>query len=312
MGLLGAVACAATLCGARQYSFSEAIGNPEASQVIFQLRLPRVLFGLFLGGALAVIGAAYQAIFRNALASPFSLGVSSGAALGASLAIFIGPGWPVGVSASAIVAAGVSIVLILGLNQTRAAASQESLLLIGVVFSLFCSSVLTLIQYLSDYSQIFRATRWMLGAVPPASWSAAVVAGLLAVGSAGWLWRSHHKLDLMLFGDDFASARGVDPEGLSRSVFVVTSVAVGWFVAQCGVIGFVGIIVPAAVRLMVGLHHRRVVPLSFLVGALLVVSCDLMGRVVTPPFEVPAGVFTAVLGGPVFVALLLRSRHELL
>lgn len=313
MALLLAVAVvAATLLGACNYSLSRAFTDADASEVLLQLRLPRVLFGALLGGALAVVGAAYQALFRNALASPFSLGVSSGAALGASVAIFFGAWWPLGVDATAIAAAGLSIVVILSLNRSRAAASQESLLLIGVVFSLFCSSLLTLLQYLSDYSQIFRASRWMLGAVPSASWPTVGVAALLAGCTTAWLWRNHRKLDLILFGEEFAALKGADPYRLSRATFLVTSVTVGWFVAQCGVIGFVGIIVPAAIRLLVGIHHRRVLPLSFLMGALLVVSCDLLGRLVTPPFEVPAGVFTAVIGGPIFVALLVRSGREML
>ncbi len=302
---------AATLLGAKTYSPSELFVDVEAGQIVLGLRLPRVLFGAVLGGVLAVIGAAYQALFRNPLASPFSLGVSSGAALGASLAIFLGAG-SLGVESSSVVTAGGSIVIILALHRSRAAASQESLLLVGVVFSLFCSSILTLIQYLSDYTQVFRASRWMLGAVPSVTWGTVAVASGLGLGTLLWLLRNHHQLDLMLFGDEFAALKGSDPYRLSRATFIVTSVAIGWFIAQCGVIGFVGIIVPAAARLMVGLHHRRVIPLSFLAGALLVVWCDLVGRLVTPPFEVPAGVFTAVIGGPVFVLLLLRSRREML
>jgi iron complex transport system permease protein len=127
-----------------------------------------------------------------------------------------------------------------------------------------------------------------------------------------WLLMRARSLDLMLFGNEFAKTKGVETDKLTHQVFVVTSVAIGWMVAQCGVIGFVGIIVPAAVRLVVGLHHRRVIPLSFLGGALLVVLCDIAGRILTAPFEIPAGVFTAVLGGPGFVLLLLRSRREIL
>ena len=144
------------------------------------------------------------------------------------------------------------------------------------------------------------------------TWPTVGVAGVLTGATASWLLKNHHKLDLMLFGDEFAAVKGTDPYRLSRATFVITSVTVGWFVAQCGVIGFVGIIVPAAARLLVGLHHKRVLPFSFIAGALLVVSCDLAGRLVTPPFEVPAGVFTAVIGGPIFVALLLRSGRQIL
>lgn len=302
----------ATLLGVRPYSLREIVGDEQARRIVVDLRMPRVLFAALVGGALSVIGAAYQALFRNPLASPFSLGVSSGAALGAALAIFAGSSAALSVEMSAVVAAGLSIAVILLLSRSRAAMGQDSLLLVGVVFSFFCSSILTLLQYLSDYSQLFRVSRWMLGGVPSATWPAVCVGAFFSVGTLLWLWRHHRSLDLMLFGDDFASVKGVNVRRLSKNVFILTSIVVGWLVAQCGVIGFVGIVVPAAVRLVVGLHHKRVLPLSFLSGALLVVLCDLLGRIAAPPFEVPAGVFSAVLGGPVFVLLLLRTRQQLL
>lgn len=309
--LLLAIALA-SLLGAHPYSVREIVEDTQIRQIVVGLRMPRVLFAVIVGGALSVIGAAYQALFRNPLASPFSLGVSSGAALGAALAIFAGSSAAMSVEASAIVAAAASIAIILLLSRSRAAMGQDSLLLVGVVFSFFCSSILTLLQYLSDYSQLFRVSRWMLGGVPAATWTNVAVGAVLSAGTLLWLWRHHRSLDLMLFGDDFAAVKGVDVKRLSNRSFVLTSVVVGWLVAQCGVIGFVGIIVPAAVRLLVGLHHRRVLPLSFLSGALLVVVCDLLGRVATPPFEIPAGVFSAVLGGPIFLLLLLKTRQQLL
>ena len=313
-GALALVAAVALgLCnGASSYSLAQLVFDDDARTIVLSLRLPRILFGVCVGGTLAVVGAAYQAMFRNSLASPFSLGVSSGAALGASLSLFLGWGAHLSVDVSAVLAAGISIVLILALNRVGARASQDSLLLIGVVFSFFCSSVLTLIQYMSDYTQLFRVSRWMLGGVPVVSWNVVAIAAAVSAATTAWLILKHRHFDLILFGEDFASAKGVDPQSFLRAAFVVTSIAVGWFVAQCGVIGFVGIIVPAAVRLAVGLHHRRVLPLSFIAGALLIVVCDTLGRVVTPPFEVPAGVFTAVLGGPVFVLLLLTSHRRAL
>lgn len=310
--LLGIVTIAAVLLGATQYSPTQLLTDSQAQLVIFELRLPRVLFALLVGGGLSVIGAAYQALFRNQLASPFSLGVSSGAALGASLSLLCGGGALFDVEACAIFGAAISIFLIMLLSKTVVGAARDSLLLIGVVFSFFCSSLLTLIQYLSDYSQLFRVTRWMMGGVPVLSWSALGIGAILIGVVVIWLFKHHRELDLMLFGDDIAAIKGVDGPRLSRNAFILTSVVVGWIVAQCGVIGFVGIVVPAAVRLLVGLHHRRVIPVAFVSGALLVVLCDLLGRVVTPPFEVPAGVFTAVLGGPVFVLLLIRGNRRVL
>jgi iron complex transport system permease protein len=307
-----AAAGTALFTGITTYSVAQVLSDPQAYRIVIELRAPRIVFAILVGGALSVIGAAYQALFRNPLASPFSLGVSSGAALGASGALFLGRASPLGIEMSAIVGAGLSIVLILLINRSRGAAGRDSLLLVGIVFSFFCSSILTLLQYLSDYTQLFRVTRWMLGGVPAVTWQTVAVGAVLVLFTVVWLLMRARSLDLMLFGNEFAKTKGVETDKLTHQVFVVTSVAIGWMVAQCGVIGFVGIIVPAAVRLVVGLHHRRVIPLSFLGGALLVVLCDIAGRILTAPFEIPAGVFTAVLGGPVFVLLLLRSRREIL
>jgi len=308
----GAATIDALLTGVTTYSVKDIVTDQQAYRIVTELRAPRVVFAILVGGSLSVIGAAYQALFRNLLASPFSLGVSSGAALGASVSLFLGGASPLGTEVSAILGAGVSIATIMLLNRSRGVSGQDSLLLVGIVFSFFCSSILTLLQYLSDYTQLFRVTRWMLGGVPAATWTSVLVGAGLSFVMIVWLLRYSRSLDLMLFGNDFAKTKGVQTERFCRYVFIMTSVVVGWIVAQCGVISFVGIIVPAAVRLVIGLHHRRVIPLSFLGGALLVVVCDIAGRLMAAPFEIPAGVFTAVLGGPVFVLLLLRSRRAIL
>jgi iron complex transport system permease protein len=303
--MLLAVSGIALLGGAVFYTPGELFGSADAATIVLALRLPRIVMAVLVGGALAVVGTTYQALFRNALASPFSLGVSSGAALGASMAMFVG----ISVTTSAILSALASIGLILAFSRRGVARTGDTILLVGIIFSFFCSSVLTLVQYLSDYSQLFRMSRWMMGGIPIPETSELVLGVVLVALLCAWVVCNRDTLDLMWFGDDVATLKGVDVERVYRSAFLVTSVVVGWIVAQCGVVGFVGIIVPAGVRLLVGLRHRHVVPLSFLLGALLVVSCDLLGRIITPPFEVPVGVFTAVVGGPVFMALLLTGRR---
>jgi iron complex transport system permease protein len=303
--MLLAVSALALFGGAEFYTLGEILGNSDATTIVFSLRLPRILMAVLVGGALAVVGTTYQSLFRNSLASPFSLGVSSGAALGASMALLVG----LSTTTSAILAAVASIALILTVSRRSIARTGDTILLVGIVFSFFCSSILTLVQYLSDYSQLFRMSRWMMGGIPVPEISDLVLGSLLIATLCAWVVRNRDALDLMWFGDDVATLKGVNVDRVYRAAFLVTSVVVGWIVAQCGVVGFVGIIVPAGVRLLVGLRHRYVAPLSFLLGALLVVSCDLLGRVVSPPFEVPVGVFTAVVGGPVFMALLLTGRR---
>lgn len=312
--LLGALALigvcfVAVLNGAIAFPLSEALSPGDARRVVLELRLPRVLFAAVVGGALAIIGAAYQTLFRNPLASPFTLGVSSGAALGASISLMLSS--PVlGVTSSAMLGALASILLIVTVSKRLGSAAGDSLLLVGIVFSFFCSSILTMLQYISDYSQLFRVTRWMMGGVPAVTlWDVAVGAVMVGV-LAVWLLKNSTDLDFMLFGDDVATTKGVSVSRLYYVTFVLSSLLIGWIVAQCGVIGFVGIVVPAIVRMLVGLAHRYVVPLSFVFGALLVVVCDLGGRVIRPPFEIPAGVFTAVIGGPIFITLaIMRPRR---
>jgi iron complex transport system permease protein len=307
--VLVCVTALSLLCGATFYSPRVAFSDPDAGSIIVNLRLPRTLCAILVGAGLSVAGATYQAIFRNYLASPFTLGVSSGAALSASAALLFGwcsSRYGLDIGVFALMGALASIVMITAIHSCNRKGDTQSLLLVGIVFSFFCSSVMSLLQYLADYSQLFQVTRWMMGGIPTASWGDLGI-GATAIGVVIiWALKNAHGLDLMLFGDDFAAVKGVDVSRLTRTAFVLTSVVVGWVVAQCGVIGFVGIIVPAIARLLVGLTHARVLLLSALLGALLVVLCDVAGRVTVPPFEIPAGVFTAVVGGPVFVVLMLR------
>jgi iron complex transport system permease protein len=317
LGILLAIAvCLGVLVGVSTYSPSELIFNPDAQDIALRLRLPRVLCSVLVGAGLAAVGMAYQALFRNYLASPFTLGVSSGAALAASAALVFGLSSGRGgldIGAFALGGAILSIVVILAIARRLnrriglgvSTGDSSSLLLVGIVFSFFCSSVLTLIQYLADPSQLFQVTRWMMGGIPAVGWGDLVVGAGCAGVIIAWLWTHNRQLDLMLFGDDLAVVKGLDPRRFSYATFVLSSFLVGWIVAQCGVIGFVGIVVPAIARILVGVAHSRVLPISLLLGALLVVVCDLLGRVVIAPFEIPAGVFTSVLGGPAFVALLL-------
>ncbi len=297
------------LYGATRIPISDLLTSSDARLIILELRMPRVLFAVIVGGALASVGAVYQTIFRNPLASPFTLGVSSGAALGASLSLMVSSA-PLGVAGSAMLGALVSISLIMLISRRLGEAAGDSLLLVGVVFSFLCSSILTMLQYISDYSQLFRVTRWMMGGIPTVS-IVDLGVGVVLIGTfLLYVMTRHRDLDLVLFGDDVAAVKGVEISPLYYTTFILSSLIVGWVVAQCGVIGFVGIVVPACARLVVGLRHRVVVPLSFVLGAVLVVLCDLLGRVVRPPFEVPAGVFTSIVGGPVFILLVLLGYRR--
>jgi len=299
----------AVMYGASRVSLADIFASSDVRLVIFELRLPRVLFAVLVGGALASVGAVYQTLFRNPLASPFTLGVSSGAALGASLSL-VAAHSPLGVASSAMLGALASIMLIMGISRRLGEGAGDSLLLVGVVFSFLCSSILTMLQYVSDYSQLFRVTRWMMGGIPAVGTLDLALGGSLVALFLVYVLVRHREFDLVLFGDDVASVKGVAVSSLYYTTFILSSLIVGWVVSQCGVIGFVGIVVPACARLLVGLRHQVVVPFSFLLGAILVVICDLLGRIVRPPFEVPAGVFTAIVGGPVFILLVVLGYRR--
>ena len=304
------VSCAfAVAYGASWVPLQDLLTSPDARLVIFELRVPRVLFAVLVGGGLASVGAVYQTLFRNPLASPFTLGVSSGAALGASLSLMAASS-PFGVASSAMLGALGSIMLILMISRRLGEGAGDSLLLVGVVFSFLCSSILTMLQYISDYSQLFRITRWMMGGIPAVSGGDLGVGAVLVGAFLLYVLIRNRDLDLVLFGEDVAATKGVAIAPLYYTTFILSSLIVGWIVAQCGVIGFVGIVVPACARLLVGLRHKVVVLLSFLLGSTLLVICDLLGRVVRPPFEVPAGVFTAIVGGPVFILLVVLGYRR--
>ncbi len=311
---------ATTICsilfGVTNYSPSDLLRDAHAREIVFRLRLPRIICALLVGAALSVVGVAYQALFRNYLASPFTLGISSGAALFASAALIFGltstSAGSIDISVFAFIGALVSIFLILSVSAGRSGGDRNSLLLVGVVFSFFCSSLMTLLQYLADYSRLFQITRWMMGGIPSVGWGDLTIGAITLSVILAWLLPRTRELDLILFGDDLATVKGVDVRRFSQATFILSSFLVGWVVANCGVIGFVGIIVPALARIIVGIRHSRVIPISIMLGALLVLICDLLGRVVIAPFEVPAGVFTAVLGGPIFMALLVYGSGRII
>jgi iron complex transport system permease protein len=301
------------LCGVNWYSLRDIISDPEVGEIVWNLRVPRTVCAVLVGAGLAVVGATYQSIFKNYLASPFTLGVSSGAALAASTALILGltsSRYGLDVGLYALIGAFASIVIIVAIHRRQRFRDSSSLLLVGIVFSFFCSSLMMLLQYIADYSQLFQVTRWMMGGIPSVEWRDLAVGAICVGVTCAWSMRHSRGLDLLLFGDDVATVKGVDAAYVANTTFVLTSFVVGWVVAQCGIIGFVGIIVPAAARMLVGIPHAKALPLAAILGAVLVVLCDVLGRIIIAPFEVPAGVFTAVLGAPAFVLLVILPPRK--
>jgi iron complex transport system permease protein len=257
---------------------------------------------------------AFQALFRNALATPFTLGVSSGASLGAALYVIAGfsaaPAGVSGQSLAAMIGALLAIVLVYGLTRAARDFTSSTLLLAGVAVSFLLTSLLSALAYVGDVSAHLRIGRWLLGGLEVVGF--AVVRQLLpfaALGLAGVVLL-RRELDLLLLGDDVAAARGVPVGRIKKLLFLGVSLMVGGVVAACGPIGFVGLIVPHVGRRLVGAGHARLAPFCVLGGGAFLVLCDTVGRTALAPVEIPVGLVTSLLGGPFFLALLVRGRAE--
>ncbi len=289
--------------------FSE---NVDA-QIFFVARLPRAIAAALVGSALATAGVVFQALLRNPLATPFTLGVSAGASLGAMLAIVLRfPLSVAGVSAVPLASftgslGAVGIVYTLATLRHRGL-STNVLLLAGVTMNSLFSALILLVQYLADPSEIFRTVRWLMGNLDVASYEPIQAAALLVAVAFAMCTRLPRALNLLSLGAESAAIRGVDVVATQRMAFFGASLATGAAVSLGGPIGFIGIVVPHLVRLLVGADHRLVLPASGLFGAAFLVLCDTVARTVMTPIELPVGVVTALLGGPFFLWLLIRSR----
>jgi iron complex transport system permease protein len=282
------------------------------AQIFFVARLPRVLAGALVGASLAAAGVVLQALLRNPLATPFTLGVSASAALGAMLAIAFNLDVSAFGTAAVSIAAftgslvGTVVVYLLATRINRAL-STNVLLLAGVTLNTFFSALITFVQYLIDFADWYRTARWLLGNLDVSSYGP-ILASLPLVGLSFALFALLPRpLNLLTLGEDVAAARGVDVGRAQRIAFLSASLATGAAIALAGPIGFIGVVVPHLVRLLVGADHRVVLPASILFGAAFLVVCDLIGRTAMAPIELPVGIVTAMIGGPFFIWLLLRK-----
>jgi iron complex transport system permease protein len=318
-GAMAAAACLlAPLAGTSPISLTRVFDasipfdrNVDA-QIFFIARLPRVLAGAVAGAALAAAGVVFQAMLRNPLATPFTLGVSAGASLGAMLATVFGASFALGpfspVPLASLAGAAVASAIVYWLaTPYRRAMSTSVLLLAGVTLNAFFSALIMFVQYVADFAQIYRAVRWVMGDLDVGSFQPIVAVLPLMLVAFALFALLPASLNLLSVGNDAAAARGVDVGRAQRLSFVSASLATAGAVALAGPIGFIGIVVPHLVRLMVGVDHRVVLPASALFGAAFLVVCDLAARTIMAPVEIPVGVITAILGGPFFLWLLVRQ-----
>ena len=296
---------------ARVFDRSIPFADNVDAQIFFVARMPRVVAAALVGAALAAAGVVFQAMLRNPLATPFTLGVSAGASLGAMLAIVLGATAAVGplspVPLASLLGAGIAAAIVYRLaTMPGRAMSTAVLLLAGVTLNSFFSALIMFVQYIADFAQVYRAMRWVMGDLDVGGFQP-IVAALPFITLAFVMFAFlPSSLNLLSVDADAAATRGVDVARTPRLAFVSASLATAGAVSLAGPIGFVGIVVPHLVRLLVGVDHRIVLPASALFGAAFLVGCDLVARTVMAPIEVPVGVVTAMLGGPFFLWLLVR------
>ncbi|RKZ78708.1 MAG: iron ABC transporter permease [Gammaproteobacteria bacterium] len=289
--------------------------DPEIqNHILTQIRIPRVLFAFIAGSGLALCGMVFQAMFNNPLATPFTLGVASGASLGATLYVYLGLSFSLlGMDGSTIAAfsgALIAISFVYSISHFRRGFSSETLLLTGVAISFFFSSLILFTQYLSNVTDSFRILRWLMGGLSIVGYHDVIqLLPFVSLSVAVILWLTR-ELNLLMAGDDIALSRGVAVQHVRYLLFFVTSLCVGAIVALCGPIGFVGMMVPHICRLLIGSDHRWLTPATLLFGGGFLVLCDAVARLIIAPAEIPVGVITTLLGGPFFLWLLIKFKAQ--
>jgi iron complex transport system permease protein len=285
--------------------------SPPA-MVLWEIRLPRILLAGLIGGVLAVVGASLQALLRNALADPYVLGVSSGAALGAvvgglvghslheaSLMLFL---W-------AFAGSLLTLVLLYRISSLHGLLPVQTLLLAGVVINAIFSALVLFAVAMVEPSRLFGLLSWLMGSIGSADYRIVGLLFLYSLIGLLLLFGKAEQLNLLTLGDESAKSLGVEPERLKRFVFVVTALLTGAVVSLSGMIGFIGMMVPHALRLLIGPDHRLLLPAAAVVGAAFLILADLLARSLLAPTELPVGVITALLGGPFFLYLLWQRRQ---
>lgn len=281
--------------------------------IVWNLRLPRILTAVVAGMTLAVAGSVFQSVFRNPMADPYVLGISSGAAFGVSFAAFLGllsgstVGWSVSVAAGigAVSAALLVFSLSGGLRK-----SVTTLLLTGVALNFLLSAAMTLFMYLHR-SQLQSIIQWSLGSFSTASWNKLAMMAGIALPSSAFMFFFIRDLDVLLLDEGSARSVGVPLQAIRIVLLASSSIATAAIVSFCGIIGFVGLMVPHIMRLIVGPNHRNLLPCSLLGGALMTVLSDTLARMVVGASELPVGVVTSLCGAPLFIVMLMNQRKLL-
>ena len=289
-------------------TFSTGARQPTSNEIIvLELRGPRVLMALLVGMALAVAGATFQSMLRNPLADPYLLGVASGAACGAIIAIMAG--WPL-LPLAAFLGALLSAAVVIAIAHRSGTMHPHTVVLAGVVVNAFLASVIAVLIVFSSADATRGIVFWLMGAVTTQTYGTLIIIGACVLGSLTLLFWKARNLDLLAQGDPAARQLGLDVERYQWFLMVLTTLLTGVAVAYNGLIGFVGLIVPHIGRFLFGADNRVLIPVAALLGAIVLVTADALARTVIAPSELPVGAVTALAGGPFFFMLLRKARHR--
>lgn len=292
------------------------LGNPDSmeSAILTKIRIPRLILAFSIGGALSLIGAILQGVFRNPLVEPYTLGISGGASLGVALVIVSGIGLsgtlfalPVAGFAGALL----TILLVYFLGIRKGAGNVNRMLLIGVMISFISSSLLMFFMSVSTTEGLHSILFWTMGSLDESNRSLIIL--VLTVSLAGLVFSNlfSHQLNALRLGEDRARHLGVNSSLMIKLMFVVTSLLAGICVSVAGVIGFVGLVIPHLIRMLVGSDYRILLTGSFLGGSFFLIVCDVIARTIIAPNELPVGVITGIIGGVVFIVILARERKKI-
>ncbi len=312
------VASIALFSGTYSIGPIEAISNTDelSNTIFFKIRIPRILMATIAGGTLAITGAALQALFRNPLASPFTLGISGGASLGALLAIR--SGLAIGVigfslvSISAFIFSILTMLFVYSVSKVGGVVATGRLLLAGVVANFLYSAVVMFIQFFSNFTESLHTLRWIMGSLDVVGFDTIWKTLIFVVPGCAILLSLTKDMNLFGLGDDVASSLGVDVRRMEKKIYFGTSLAAGAVISVTGPIGFVGLIIPHILRMILGVDNRIILPCSFLLGASFLTLADTVSRTVISPVEIPVGIITASIGGIFFLWLLVRTKKEII
>jgi iron complex transport system permease protein len=321
LAALAVVMFACSLVGTQQVSLSKVFEGPASApgqnidyDIYIGVRIPRIILAALIGAALAASGVALQAVLRNPLAEPYILGISSGAALGVMIAVLAGISWSIGgisaMAAMAFLFAIGTVWLVWLIGHLAGGSTVTSLLLAGVVINAFFSAVIMLMTSLIDSERLRSTIMWLMGSIGEKDFSTLLISAVFIIAGIAALFTITQKLNVLAFGSSEAQSLGVNPRRITLIAFALASFITAVAVGLSGLVGFVGLVVPHCVRLIFGPDHRQLLPASALLGAAFVVICDTIARTIISPAQLPVGVITAIIGGPVFLILLSRYSKK--